>query len=202
MSSSGHRQRGRPRKKQAKIGLDVDLSDMPEYDRSFNTWSKGNPHLAQMFPATEPILAPGEKFVHEDEDQPNLDEVNDERHPDHPDYGLRPMIPMHELITPNDPAYEHYRPWRGGFAPVLKFFRAADASLMTTMVTAVTENQPDSTPVKVADMSQVPSPPAPPALSMPSAPVTKHRKSHKRLERPANFTTDSNPALQTRARKK
>jgi len=87
-------------------------------DRTFHTWSAGNPHLAKTLGKPPPLLKPGEGFL----TATDRADDQDENAPYHPDYGSVCPIPIREMLDPDDPCIEFYSPWQGGYEPVLKFY--------------------------------------------------------------------------------
>lgn len=177
-------------------GRKYDLTDpntlAAEIDRSFNTWSKGNPHLAQVLPKSEPLLAPGQKFIHEDGVESDLADAKDERNPHHPDNGLKPVTPMRDLIDPNDAAFEHYRPWRGGYAPALKFFLQSKNQQSTSSPTLT--NNDISNLHNLHELERV---------SSRSSKTKSSKKRQRKTDPSSDFKSDTgSAALQTRSRKK
>lgn len=102
----------------------ITAPEIKEQDRSFNTWSKGNPFLAQTLPPPAPLLKPGERYLTaEEQAAAEADHKRPEDDPFHPDHGSARDVPMREMLDPDDVCFEQYAVWTRGYAPVLVFYR-------------------------------------------------------------------------------
>jgi hypothetical protein len=111
----------------ANKGLRKTETTIVEVDRTYNTWAKGNPYLAEALPKPPPLLKSGERFFTEEE-QAKADAEYYQRpedNPKHPDYGVKVDVPLRSMLDSNDPCIEFYGVWCGGYVPVLSFFSSA-----------------------------------------------------------------------------